>query len=84
VPFVDARLLFVALGRLAVYLDHTLRVEELELRIRLLANLVKWMDVEPVFFGLPTESANAVNQLLVALVVEVGLSAKEHHTTLGD
>lgn len=83
-PFVDARLLFVALGRLAVDLDDTLRVEELELRIRLLANLVKWVDVEPVFFGPPTESANPVDQLLVALVVEVRLSAKEHDTTLGD
>lgn len=83
-PFVDASLLFVALGRLAVYLVNTFRVEEVELRVWLLANLVKWMDIEPVFFGPPTESANAINQLLVALLVEVGLSAKEHHAALGD
>lgn len=83
-PFVDARLLFVTHGCLAVDLDNSLRVEELQLWIRLLANLPQWMDIESIFFGSATEGPNPVDQLLVALVGEVRLSAKEDYTTLGD
>lgn len=83
-PFVDAGLLFIALGRLAVDLCDALRVEELEFWVRLLTNLIQWVDIESIFIGPPTEGANAVDQILVALVSEIRLSAKEHNTTLGD
>ena len=83
-PFVDAGLLFIALGRLAVDLGDALRVEELKFRVRLLTNLIQWVDIESIFIGPPAEGPNAVDQMLVALVGEVSLSAKEHDTTLGD
>lgn len=83
-PFVDAGLLFIALGRLAVDLGDALRVEELEFWVWFLTNLIQWVDIKSIFIGPPTEGANAVDQMLVALIGEVRLPAKEHHTTLGD